>query len=355
MLASGVTWRKLATPGADRLLGRGVYYGAARTEALAARGKDVFLIGGGNSAGQAAMLFSAYARSVTILVRGGTLAASMSQYLIDELAKKENVRIELSCECVSMNGEQHLESLDVMYPEGKKRVPADAVFVFIGAEAETSWLPRELIRDERGFVCTGRDVVDLLPAGNARERDPYLLGDQHSGHLRSRRRAPRLDEARSVGGWRRQHGDRVRASVFEGAGAGDRRGRALVIVRESRYGYAETLAQLTAAITLAGNTIFAAIDQSAAALLVGMTLRPTMLLIFGNPQAGTPVMNAFPLSALDLPLKVAVWQDGATVQLAYVPMREIAQRYGITGMDERVAAIDHALSALADHVAKEAN
>ncbi|HTU82848.1 MAG TPA: FAD-dependent oxidoreductase [Candidatus Acidoferrales bacterium] len=176
VLACGVSWRRLTIPGIDALLGRGVYYGAARTEALGARGKEVFLVGAGNSAGQAAMLFSSYARSVTILVRGEKLAASMSQYLIDELQQKENVRIEYNCECVGLNGTSHLESIVVQYRGGEqKTLQADGLFVFIGAEAETKWLPDGLIRDANGFVCTGRDVLDLQPDDGSRARDPYLL------------------------------------------------------------------------------------------------------------------------------------------------------------------------------------
>lgn len=176
VLANGVTWRRLSIPGADALIGRGVYYGAARTEALGARGKDVFLVGGGNSAGQAAMLFSGYARSVTILVRGERLSASMSQYLIDELKKKENVRIEYACDCVSVTGTHHLESIDVAYKNGERKTfEADALFIFIGCEPETKWLPAALIRDAQGFICTGRDVADRQPSNGERSRDPYLL------------------------------------------------------------------------------------------------------------------------------------------------------------------------------------
>jgi thioredoxin reductase (NADPH) len=175
VLANGVTWRRLSIPGADALLGRGVYYGASRTEALGARGKDVFLIGGSNSAGQAAMLFSGYARSVTIMVRAEKLSASMSQYLIDELEKKENVHIEYTCECVSVTGSGHLESIQVTQNGEQKTFPADMLFIFIGSEPETKWLPEALIRDAQGFICTGRDVLDLQPADAARARDPYLL------------------------------------------------------------------------------------------------------------------------------------------------------------------------------------
>jgi thioredoxin reductase (NADPH) len=176
VIATGVTWRRLAASGADALLGRGVYYGAAQTEALGTRGKDVFLVGGGNSAGQAAMLFSSYARSVTILVRGKKLASSMSQYLVDELATKANVRIEVECEIVNVVGTNNLESIDLKYQNGEqKNLRADELFVFIGAEAETAWLPSPLIRDSQGFICTGRDVVDLQTEKSPEPRDPYLL------------------------------------------------------------------------------------------------------------------------------------------------------------------------------------
>ncbi len=176
VVATGVTWRRLTAPGSDELLGRGVYYGAARTEARGVRGQDVFLIGGGNSAGQAAMLFSGYARSVTIMVRGERLAAKMSQYLVDELARKDNVRVEVLCEVVNVVGDSHLESIEVRYKSGERKTfRADALFVLIGAEADTAWLPGALIRDADGFICTGRDVVDVGLGDGERTRDPYLL------------------------------------------------------------------------------------------------------------------------------------------------------------------------------------
>jgi thioredoxin reductase (NADPH) len=176
VLANGVAWRRLSIPGADALLGRGVYYGASRTEVLGALGKDVVLIGGGNSAGQAAMLFSGYARSVTIMVRAEQLAESMSQYLIEELKKKENVHIEFTCECVSVSGTDRLESIQVSYKNGEqKTVSPHMLFIFVGSEPDTKWLPDAMIRDAQGFICTGRDVVDLQPAGVTWPRDPYLL------------------------------------------------------------------------------------------------------------------------------------------------------------------------------------
>jgi len=187
IMATGVQWRRLDTPGVDRLTGRGVYYGAATAEALAVRGRHVHLVGGGNSAGQAAMLFSNYAESVTMLVRGPSLAASMSQYLIDQLATKANVTIETEAEVVEVEGENRLEAIHVV--SGRSRVPerreSDALFVFIGASAETSWFPSRLIRDQWGYVCTGRDVMDLLEEREVGtwplERDPYLLETSVAG------------------------------------------------------------------------------------------------------------------------------------------------------------------------------
>jgi thioredoxin reductase (NADPH) len=181
VLATGVQWRRLNVPGIDRLAGHGVYYGAAATEARNLRGFTVHLVGGGNSAGQAAMLFSSYADSVTMLVRGPSLAASMSQYLIDELASKENVTFETDAEVVGVDGDTALESIEVATGADRRRDrrKSDALFVFIGAHAETSWLPTDVIRDQWSYVCTGRDVMDLLQAQTTTswplERDPYLL------------------------------------------------------------------------------------------------------------------------------------------------------------------------------------
>jgi thioredoxin reductase (NADPH) len=181
ILASGVQWRRLDTPGVNRLTGHGVYYGAAATEAFAVRGCRVHLIGGGNSAGQAAMRFSDYAESVTMLVRGPSLAASMSDYLIQQLATKANVTIETHAEVIAVEGSSRLEAIQVATGPSRRRErrESDALFVFIGARAETSWLPPTLMRDQWGYVCTGRDVMDLLAEREAGtwplERDPYLL------------------------------------------------------------------------------------------------------------------------------------------------------------------------------------
>jgi uncharacterized protein (DUF302 family) len=126
---------------------------------------------------------------------------------------------------------------------------------------------------------------------------------------------------------------------------------AAAAITRSRHSYADTVARLTSAISEAGNTLFAAIDQAAAAKSAGLDLRPTTLLIFGNPKGGTPLMAAHPLFALELPLKLAVWDDGDTVNVAHARMRETAQRYGIDAADPRIAAMDHALDALCASVA----
>src|SRR5262245_46403684 len=180
IIATGVSWRRLEALGADRFVGRGLYYGASRTEAPATRGRDIVLVGGGNSAGQAAMFFAGFARTVSLVVRGPSLAASMSHYLIQQLGTQSNVRVETNAQVVAIDGDDHVEAIEIedRRTGTRRRTAIDAVFVFIGADAETDWLPERVIRDERGYVCTGRDVVDLLglhvglwPLG----RDPYLL------------------------------------------------------------------------------------------------------------------------------------------------------------------------------------
>jgi thioredoxin reductase (NADPH) len=189
ILATGVEWKRLDVPGIERLVGHGIYYGASRTEALRLRGQAVHLIGGGNSAGQAALLFSGYADSVTMLVRGPSLAASMSQYLVDQLAAKGNVNIETDVEVVGVEGHDSLEAIEVAAGPARRRErrPSDGLFVLIGGRAVTSWLPPNIIRDQWGYVCTGRDVMDLLqerpPATWPLVRDPYLLETSIPGVL----------------------------------------------------------------------------------------------------------------------------------------------------------------------------
>ncbi len=175
ILACGVSWRHLDIEGFDRLVGKGIFYGAARSEASNTHGLDIQIIGAGNSAGQAAMFFSAYARSVTILYRGETLAKSMSRYLVDQLAKRKNIHVLFRTEVTAAHGDSALEAIDVRNSETGEttRLESGGLFVFIGADAETGWLPPEIALDPKGFVLTGADVrgSGTWPL----DRDPYLL------------------------------------------------------------------------------------------------------------------------------------------------------------------------------------
>jgi thioredoxin reductase (NADPH) len=177
ILATGVAYRALEARGIEAFVGIGCFYGAARTEAAAMSGRDVILVGGGNSAGQAAMFFSDYARSVTILIRGASLEASMSRYLIDELERKPNVTLRTGGEITEFAGDLRLERVTIRNKAdgSTEDVPADGVFIFIGADANTEWLCDRIVRDERGYICTGRDVADVMPEAWPLERDAYLL------------------------------------------------------------------------------------------------------------------------------------------------------------------------------------
>src|SRR5262249_52487972 len=171
----GVTWRRLAAEGFDRLVGKGIFYGAARSEAPHVHGLDIHIVGAGNSAGQAAMFFSAHARSVTVLYRGDSLDKSMSSYLVDQLAARSNIDVRFRSEVVAAHGDDVLEAIDIR--AGEEGAPArhasGGLFIFIGADAETGWLPAEIALDRRGYVLTGPDLgaTDGWPL----ERDPFLL------------------------------------------------------------------------------------------------------------------------------------------------------------------------------------
>ena len=175
ILATGVAWRRLAIEGFDRLVGKGIYYGAARSEASNTQGIDVYLIGAGNSAGQAALFFANYARTVTLLVRGDALEKSMSRYLVEQVRGKPNVRVELRAEVGAVHGDDHLTAIDIVdrASGAMQRRDCGGLFVFIGADAQTDWLPAEVARNDRGYVLTGVDVVK--DSRWSRERDPYLL------------------------------------------------------------------------------------------------------------------------------------------------------------------------------------
>jgi thioredoxin reductase (NADPH) len=175
ILATGVTWRRLAIDGFDRLIGKGIYYGAARSEAAATHGLDVHLIGAGNSAGQAALYFAHHARTVTLVVRGESVASSMSRYLIEQLETQANVTVQTRSEVVAAHGDTHLAAIDIRDKATAevRRHDCGGLFVFIGADAETGWLPADIARDDRGYVLTGEDVVK---AGCwSHDRDPFLL------------------------------------------------------------------------------------------------------------------------------------------------------------------------------------
>ncbi|HEY5381283.1 MAG TPA: FAD-dependent oxidoreductase [Acidobacteriaceae bacterium] len=178
ILATGVDWRRLEAENIDRLMGRGVLYGAGRTETSTINGKDIFIVGGGNSAGQAAMFFSEYAKSVTVLVRGAALKLTMSQYLIEQIRMRRNIRVEPFTTVVSVGGESSLETICTKTGDEPARTrQAEALFVMIGADASTGWLPEELKRDDLGYVCTGRD----LPAWKERDRKPFPLETNLAG------------------------------------------------------------------------------------------------------------------------------------------------------------------------------
>jgi thioredoxin reductase (NADPH) len=178
LLAPGVQYRKLNVPGADRLSGRGIYYGAALVEAVACKDEDVFVVGGANSAGQAALHFAHYARKVTMLVRGQGLSASMSKYLIDEISRTSNITVETGAQVVEAIGDDRLEAIQVRTPEGERQVPATSLFVFIGAAPGTRWLPESVLRDEKGFVLAGPDLrtdSGKWPENWREQRQPFLL------------------------------------------------------------------------------------------------------------------------------------------------------------------------------------
>ena len=175
ILACGVAWRQLDIEGFERLAGKGIFYGAARSEASNTHGLDVHIVGAGNSAGQAAMFFSTHAQSVTILCRGESLDKSMSRYLIDQIATRKNIAVRCHTELVAACGETTLEAIDVHDRASGEtmRLESGGLFMFIGADAETGWLPPEVARDEKGYVLTGTDV--RAAGAWELERDPYLL------------------------------------------------------------------------------------------------------------------------------------------------------------------------------------
>ena len=177
MLATGVDWRTLPASGADELAGRGVYYGAAMTEAMACKDESVYVVGAGNSAGQAALHFADYASQVTMLVRSGDLAKSMSQYLVDRIEAHEKIEVRLGAEITACHGDERLMSVTIQDKASGETEEAEThyVFVFIGATPETDWLGDFIARDDRGFIPTGPDLTPEALARWPLSRDPFLL------------------------------------------------------------------------------------------------------------------------------------------------------------------------------------
>ena len=179
LIATGVSWRKMGIPGEETLSGAGVYYGAAMTEALACKDDDVYLIGGANSAGQAALHFAKYAHRVTLLVRGDSLEKGMSQYLVDELKEQPTVRVWLNSSVTAVEGETQLERMTIVHSDTGETeiVPAKSLFIFIGASPRTDWLDGVVKRDKNGFILAGPSLMDSgkRPDDWPLDRDPFLL------------------------------------------------------------------------------------------------------------------------------------------------------------------------------------
>jgi thioredoxin reductase (NADPH) len=178
ILATGVDYRRLDAPGIEQLSGRGVYYGGSRSEGVSCRDEHVVVVGGANSAGQAAIYFAGYAQRVTLLYRGGSLGKSMSRYLIDTIEATPNIDVRLHGEVAAAHGGESLERITVRdtVTGAQDEVPLAAMFVFIGARPQTGWLPGGIARDPRGFVLAGAEVLreDVRPRWRL-DRDPYLL------------------------------------------------------------------------------------------------------------------------------------------------------------------------------------
>ncbi len=179
LIATGVSYRQLEANGVKRLTGAGIYYGAAMSEGGSVRNEDIIIVGGANSAGQAAMYFSRYAKSVTMVVRGDTLSTTMSQYLIEQIKSTKNIKVMTRSEVIKAMGEKRLEKLVLSINGGEKTITIDAcaLFIFIGAVPNTSWLDKAILLDDHGFILSGYDLLqdnDHLPF-HLHFRPPHML------------------------------------------------------------------------------------------------------------------------------------------------------------------------------------
>jgi thioredoxin reductase (NADPH) len=179
VIATGVSYRRLQAKGIEQLTGAGVYYGAAMTEGDSVKGQDVYIVGGANSAGQAAMYFSRFAGTVTLLIRGDSLASGMSQYLVDQLEATDNIQVWTRAEVQEAVGTERLEKLVVSRDAGRtaETVPASALFIFIGAVPHTDWLGDVVARDKHGFILSGPDTRSkgAMPKTGQMDRAPFML------------------------------------------------------------------------------------------------------------------------------------------------------------------------------------
>ncbi len=213
LIATGVAYCKVDIPGADEFTGSGVYYGAALAEAKSCADEIVYIVGGANSAGQAAMYFSRYAGKVHMLVRGDSLTKSMSKYLIDQIAATPNIIVETCTEVVSMSGNGHLECLTLKTPRGEEPRPVTSLFIFIGAAPKTDWLPKEIALDTKGFILAGPDLkTQVSEVLDARSR-PLPARNQCPRHLCRRRCPIQLRQTMRLRRRRRLYRNSVRASV----------------------------------------------------------------------------------------------------------------------------------------------
>jgi thioredoxin reductase (NADPH) len=208
IIATGVSYRLLAADGLAELTGRGVFYGASANDSRATAGDDVYIVGAANSAGQAALDLAQYANRVVLLVRGDSLAAGMSQYLVERITASDNIEVRLRTEVVRGTGTDHLETLTIVdHATGvDEQVDANWLFVFIGALPRTDWVGDNVARDAHGFVLTGPDVAALEPGRWPLERQPFLLETSMPGVF-------------AAGDVRRSSMKRVASAVGEGSSA----------------------------------------------------------------------------------------------------------------------------------------